>query len=70
MEQKYYSIEWIDKEKNYHQDYFFPVDVDLIQTSFYHRCEEPKAEALKFFSQLTANNIKTIKYEEAVYTQK
>lgn len=53
----YYEIEWTDGEGNYHVDYYIPSEVPLVTTSFYHKCDDSRTEALAFMNKLIKYNL-------------
>jgi hypothetical protein len=66
---KCYSVEWLDRDSKYHQDYFFPVGVNLITTSFYHLCASPRGSAIAFLNELLNGGITEVKFKEIIYKE-
>ena len=65
----YYEVEWLDKTNTFHCDYFFPIGVNVIQTSFYHSCESPRESAIAFVNGLLDGDINTVKFEYGKYKE-
>jgi hypothetical protein len=53
----YYEIEWTDAEGNFHADYYVPSETPLMSTTFYHKCDDPRADALAFMNKLIKYNL-------------
>jgi hypothetical protein len=60
----YYEIEWKSADGKIHVDYYVPSETPLMSTSFYHKCDDPRTEALAFMNKLIKYNLFPFKIDE------
>lgn len=60
----YYEVEWTDKDKNVHVNYYVPVETPLMSTTYYIKCENPKRQATIFVNNLISYGLFPFKVEE------
>jgi hypothetical protein len=66
----YYEIEWTGADGDYYVDYFVPSETPLMSTSFYHKCDDPRTEALAFMNNLIKSNLFPFKMDMRETTAK
>lgn len=66
----YYEVEWTDADRRFHADYFIPAEIPLMQTSFYHKCDDPKKESTDFMITLVKNGMLPCKLDKKTTTVK
>lgn len=68
MGERYYTVEWIDRDKQYHTEHFVPLHYQgFTEVSFIHRCENPSKSASEYLLKLFHSGIEKLKMESKPY---
>lgn len=68
MGERYYTIQWLDKNGQYHTEHFVPLSYPGFgEPPFIHRCENPSESANEYLLKLFRSGIENLKMESKPY---